>query len=449
MSSLARSCLRVLLLYVVCAVAVGVVVHHRVPILTIAIWSGVIAGFFLFLAIAYLFAIPIAFVDWWRMRPGAKPRDGKRVAIVGPIRNAGASLHSPFTRQSCVAYHYKIISMEGEQPKNDYEGFALVPSYIATEDGQIRILAYPELEFPWEKLRGEEPRDHARAYIAATTFTNVRQKGVKGAMAELSALMSDDDGTIRYDHRIEPVTDDLGKCMLEERVLLSGENVCALGKYSEERRAIVPDPGAFSHSLTIKKGTPESFRRGQIKKAIGSAFGVVFLLALLAVAAGIFLSQTPLDAAEQDNPDRRFFWEEVQLEHWLERNFRKRPETGPMYFLDLCRHCAKGRLEAGGKNIELKYAAGWEDAQRREVFVTAAEGEKDGVKLTYDKEKRIKHVLVVINGTEFTVPDDWLLPSDVHTSLHDNETLDGRLTVMAPNGSVRMRAAFRAPLEQR
>ena len=36
--------------------------------------------FFLFLAIAYLLAIPRAFVDWWRMRPGAKPRDGKRSA---------------------------------------------------------------------------------------------------------------------------------------------------------------------------------------------------------------------------------------------------------------------------------------------------------------------------------------------------------------------------------
>ncbi len=449
MSSLARSCLRVLLMYVLAAIAVGIVVYHRLPIVTVAIWSGLIAGFFLFLAIAYLFAIPRAFVDWWRMRPGAKPRDGKRSAIIGTVRHSGASLHSPFTRQPCVAYHYKIVSMAGEQPKNDYEGFALVSSYIATEDGQVRVMAYPELDIPWERVKGEEAKQRARAFIESTTFTDMRSKGIKGAMAELSDLMADDDGLVHYDHRIEPVTEDLGKCMLEERVLLSGDSVCAIGRYSEEKRALVPNPDGIVQPLTIKKGTPASFRRGQIRKAIGSAIGVVILLALLTVAAGVFLTSVPMDAAEQQKPDRRFFWEEVKLERWIEREYRKTPDSGPMYFLELCDHCATGRLEAGGRAIELKHAGGWEDATQRVVHLAAAEGEADGVTMTYDKKKRGGKVAIIINGREFVVPDDWLLPSDVQTSLHTNETLDGRVRVMAPNDSIRLRASFRAPLEQR
>lgn len=445
---MARSCLRVLLLYFAAAAAVGVVFYHRFPEIGSAIGAGLVAGFFLCLAIGYLYAIPSAFVDWWRMRPGAKPRDGKRSAIIGPVRQSGASLHSPFTRQACVAYHYKIISMAGEGPKTDYEGFALVPSYIATDEGQIRIMAYPDLDYPAERIRGEEAREVARKYIESTTFTNTVEKGIKGAMAALNNLLNDDDGSIRYDHRIEPVSD-LGTCMLEEKVLLSGDNVCAIGKYSEERRALVTDPAGLLSALTIKKGTPASFRRGQIRKAIGSAIGVVICLGLLAGATLFFLNSVPMDEAEQRNPNRRFFWEEVKLEHWIERHIRKTPDTGPMRFLELCDHCATGVLEAGGKVIELKHAGGWEDAQQRVVHLAAAEGERDGVTLTYAKKQRGGKVAIIINGREFPVPDEWLLPSDLHNSLHNNETLDGRVTVLAPNDTIRLRASFRAPLEQR
>ena len=449
MSSLARSCLRAFVLYVFCAIAVGIVVYHRLPVIAAVIWSSMIAGFFLWLAINYLLAIPRSVIDWWRMRAGAKPRDGKRSAIVGPIRQSGTSLHSPFTRQACVAYHYKIVSMAGENPSTDYEGFALAPSSIATEEGQIRILAYPELEIPWERVTGEEAKTRARDFIDSTAFTNVRQKGIKGAMAALTELLADDDGTIRYDHRMEPVTEDLGKCMLEERVLLSGDNVCAIGRYSDERRALVPDPGSIVNALTIRKGTPASFRRGQIRKAIGSAIGVIVLLAGLAVAAGVFLTQVPMDKVEQMKPDRRFFWEEVKLEHWIEKNFRKTPDSGPMYFLELCDHCATGLLQAGGKTIELKHAEGWENAEQRVVHLAGRQGDLDGVKLTYDKKKRGGKVAIVINGKAFAVPEDWLVPSDVQTSLHTNETLDGRVRVVAPNDAIRLRASFRAPLEQR
>ena len=457
MPSLARSCLRVLLLYVVGAVAIGVAVYHRLPELTVAIWSGLIAGFFLWLAIAYLFAIPSSLIDWWRMRPGAKPRDGKRTAVIGTVRQAGASLHAPFSQKACVAYQYKIVSMEGENPSTDYEGFALVPSYIATDDAQVRILAYPELDIPWERLKGSEVKERASAFIESTTFTNTRAKTFKEMMAELRALHADDDGSVRYDNRIEPVTDDLGKCMLEERVLLSGDGVCAIGRYSEEKRALVPDgEGGFTHTLTIRKGTAGSFRRSQIRKAIGSAIGVVFCLAILAFAAGMFLINVPLDASEQKNPDRRFFWEEVKLERLIDQKYRMRSQKpdpifrGPMYFLDLCNHCATGRLEANDRVVELRHTTCWEDAARRVVHLAAAEGQTDGVTINYGRQDPWPvTVTIILNGKEFVVPKEWLIPSDIQFSLHTNEVLDGRVTVMAPNDAIRLKASFRAPIESR
>lgn len=455
MNSVARSCLRLLVVYALFGTAVGVAVHHRLPIMTVAVWTGIIAGFFVWLTFAYLWAIPSNLVDWWRMRPGVKPRDGKKSAIIGQIRTSGASLHAPFSRTACVAYHYKVISMATEHQSTDYEGFALVPSYIATEDGQVRLLAYPELDVPWERVSGVEAKQRAREYIAATNYLNTRAGGLKGLINELRQLLADDDGSIKYDYRIEPVTDDLDACRLEERVILSGDTVCAVGRYSEERRALVPDPDAGAHAVNIKKGEPGSFRGRALRKSYGSAIGVVILSVLLTGAAGLFLVNVPMDASEQMNPGRRFFWEEVRLERWLIEHVRKPLSdagtfgTFGMHFLTLCDHCATGRLEANGRVIDLKYASGWESEATRVMHIAAAEREKDGITMTFDRKARKLQVAIVMNGRAFPVPDAWLQPEDYQTSLDSNQTMDVRITVLAPNGSIRARASARVPLEAR
>lgn len=456
MSTVARTCLRTLLIYALIAAAVGAVVYHRFPELGAAIWSGIIAGFFVWLAFAYLLAIPSHLLDWWRMRPGVPPRDGKRSAVIGPIRASGHSLHAPFSKTPCVAYHYKITSMETESESTDYEGFALVPSYIATDEGQVRVHAYPELDVPWNRLTGEEPRDHARAWIAATTFKNTRAEGLEGMMAELRQLNADDDGSIRYDYRIDPVADDLGKCRIEERVIRSGETVCALGKYSEQRKALVPDPAVAMHPVTITLGERGSFRGKALRKAFGSAVGVVICAALVAGAALLFLMNVPMDAAEQRNPARRFLWEEVKLERWLERQVRQPLQAADvvnapgMHFLTLCNGCATGRFEANGRVLELKHAGGWQNDAQRVIHLAAAAGERDGVTITAARQRdAIPEVILTLNGRSFPVPREWLAARDYETALDANDLLDGRLTVMAPNDAVRVRASFRVPLENR
>lgn len=455
MSSVARSCLRLFVVYALLAAGVAVVVYHRFPDMTTAVWSGIIAGFFVWLVFLYLWAIPSNLLDWVRLRPGVKPRDGKKSAVIGQIRASGASLHAPFTKTPCVAYHYKIISMATENQSTDYEGFALVPSYIATEEGQVRVMAYPELDVPWERASGIEAKQRAREYIAATNFLNTRGGGIKGLINELKQLLADDDGSIRYDYRIEPVTDDLDSCRLEERVILSGDTVCAVGRYSEERRALVPDPDAGAHAITIRKGEPGSFRARALSKAFGSAVAVVIITGLLAIAAGLFLVNFPMDASEQMNPKRRFFWEELRLERWLQKNVRKPlADSGSlnsfgMRFLTLCDHCATGQLEANGRVVELKYASGWESEATRVMHIAAREGERDGITMTFDRKARKLQVAVVLNGREFVVPEEWLQPEDFQTALDSNQTMDVRITVLAPNDSIRARASARVPLEAR
>lgn len=464
MSPLARSCLRLLVMYAVIATAVGLAVHHRFPVTTAAIWSGVIAGFFVWLTLAYLYAIPTHLLEWLRLRPGVVPRDGKRVALIGPIHNSGVSLHAPFSRSACVAYLYNISNFAGKSPKKDYEGFALVPSYIHSEHGPVKLLAYPDLEVPEEPVRGQEAKRNAAEYLARTSFTDTRQAGFKGMTEEMRRLAMDDDGSIRYDHRIDPVAGDLDKCRITEKLVKPGDIVCATGVYSEERKALVPDPKAIMHAVTLRVGEPAALRRKPLRKAAGSAFGVVFCGALLTGAAILFLINVPMDAADQMNPARRFFWEEVKLERWLERNIRMpliqsgTMNDPPMHLMqNLCEGCATGRLEANDHVIELRHASGWENEETRVIHLAAKEGEKDGVAITFDRRQKPVSaaigypwtITVTVNGTPFPVPADWTIPRDVQ-HVHDSaEVINGRVTVIDPNGAVRVRSAFRAVIEQR
>jgi hypothetical protein len=460
MSNLARSCLRILLVYALAGTAVGLVVYHRYPVVPAAIWSGVIAGFFLWLTLAYIWAIPAQLRDWMRMRPGTPPRDGKRVAVIGTVHAMSSSLHAPFSRTSCVAYQYKVVSFKGENPNTDYEGFALVPSYVSTEGGQVKIQAYPDLEVPEETVRGAEAKAAAREFLDSTTFLAIRKEGVKSAIAEMKKLMADDDGAMRYDHRMDPVAESLDDCRLTEKVIRAGDSVCVLGRYSEEKRALVPDPDAIMHGATIKKGEPSSFRRSALRKAFGSVIGVAVCGGAVAAAAIIFFLNVPMDAAEQMNPQRRFLWEEVKLERWIDRKIRMPlveagTITAPgMHMLELCEHCATGRLEANGRVVELRHASAREDDKTRVVHLAARAGERDGVTITFDRTKRpLPHhelpstVTITLNGKSWTVPDEWLLPADVQT-VFPSEVMDGRVTVVGPDDNVRVRAAFRTPVDE-
>lgn len=457
MSNLAKSCLRMFLLYAIAGTAIGIAVYHRFPQIGPAFWGGVIAGFFVWLTLAYLWAIPSNLRDWWRMRSGAAPRDGKRVAVIGTIHNTHASLHAPFSKAPCVAYQYKVVSFRGEHPSTDYDGFAMVPSYVSSgEGGQVKILAYPALEIPEETVRGPEAKANAREFLDSTHFLAIRKEGIKAAAAELKTLLADDDGSMRFDHRMDPVAESLDDCRLIEKVLRAGDTVCVVGKYSEERRAIVPDSGAVVHAATIKRGTPASFRRGAFRKAVGSAIGVVVCGALVTAAAVIFLLNVPLDASDQMNPERRFLWEEVKLERWLDRHVRTplvqagTLSTPGMYLRDdLCDHCATGRFEANGQATELRHASAWENETTRVVHLAAAAGETDGVTITFDRKARNWKIGLTRNGTTFTVPQGWTLPSDVQDAYGSGEMITGRVTVVGPNDSVRVRAAFKSSIEQR
>jgi hypothetical protein len=245
----------------------------------------------------------VAQVGWvWRdLRAFARaarreaPADGHLVAAAGPMRPLGAPLTSPLGGEPCVAYEYEVLSRERVgQGKNaqrpcDIAGFAMTAASIDTPHGGVRLLGFPLLdEFPQEQRHS-----HARAeqYAAATTFEAAQGLGALKLFSEFDDALADDDGVVRKDFRLTSGTIPFEKRLLNERVVEVGQEVCALGRYDADRRALVPRGATLNR---LWPGSLDAVRRKVVGAArTQAATGLSFFLvshAMLGVA--FYLSET-------------------------------------------------------------------------------------------------------------------------------------------------------------
>src|SRR5688500_6584564 len=109
---------------------------------------------------------------------------------------------------------------------------------------------------------------------------------------------------------------------LTEKTLSSGEQICAIGRYSAARNALVPDPKALLHPVKIVKGEPEKVdREVQGATTRDSCLSCGCLLPLI-LGAIIGLAVVPLDAIEQMFPNKNPSWQEIEIERWVKREVR-------------------------------------------------------------------------------------------------------------------------------
>src|SRR5688572_6983302 len=173
-----------------------------------------------------------------------QPAHGQLVAIAGRIRPLGAPLTSPFTSQPCVAYEYEVMKRErtprgGTTSSADVAGFALAASTIDAPQGAVRLLGFPILDqFP-QTNRGQEARAAAERYVATTTFEPAKGIGALKLIAAFDDALSDDDGVVRKDFRMTEEAIPFAKRQLQERVVKVGQEVCALGRFDAQKRALV------------------------------------------------------------------------------------------------------------------------------------------------------------------------------------------------------------------
>ena len=233
--------------------------------------------------------------------------DGKLIRVVGRIRATGPALSAPFSQRVCLLYQYEVSRPStGDRSDNlkAFTGFALTPSVIDGSNRSIKLLGFPELEgFDTETQEGEAEFENARAYIAATTFEDMQGlsalRNVWGAVKE---RIADDDGNVRKDWQMVEKSYDISDSTLTEEIIVSGDQVCAIGVYSAAKGGIVSDlskalnklvKGDAQQSAALLRS--EGLGQGVASLVAGTLFGVV----LIAAAFAILLNRTPQPGTAQ------------------------------------------------------------------------------------------------------------------------------------------------------
>jgi hypothetical protein len=415
----------------------GWFVYRRAPTTEGAFIGGTVGGLILLIAVSWFSAIPARILEWWRIvaaQLGGDPRDGQRVAIIGTLRGHG-ELTAPFSRERCVLYSYEIIARETHDNESTYrvayEGFATVPLSIEHGAERTRILARPDIKLPKTRPDSLTAKENAKLLVEHTTFAPAPKSSA------IEKDLSHTDGHLRVDYRRDPVVTNIGACTLMERLLRAEANVCAIGEFRADRRALVAP-------VTLRTG--KSFGIGAAWRVVNAAIACVIFSMFALIALTVFCMNFPIDAVEQARPQHTVEWWEIDLERFIQKHV-KTPlvrsgfmNSSGFYVTPLCVGCAKGRLEIGGRTIELKHAA---YTGGRSVHFSAKPGDRDGV--TLDGKDR---VVLTIDGKSAAVPASWLLPNDIVTALGSEGEYEGRVTVIAPDGWIRCRVAFNTRVDE-
>lgn len=205
---------------------------------------------------------------------GVAPRDGANAVLVGTIEASGPPLRAPLDGSACVAYTYEIKDDRGTGKQrtisNIARGVALAPATIVTRTGSYRLLAVPALEASEPALTRSQMIANFERYARETRFIDR-----KDAADELLAQWADADGDYRSDVayvRLEGIETD--KWVLQQQHLPPGSQVCVFGRYSSERRGIVPSAGG---PVRVIRGNAEQVAASLRSKIVTrSVLGVIF-----------------------------------------------------------------------------------------------------------------------------------------------------------------------------
>jgi hypothetical protein len=246
-------------------------------------------------------------------RPEGPPQDGARVAIAGTLEATGEILRAPLSGQECLVYDYAIShtaelppglgrsKSSNSQPSEimDRSGLAMAPVVIRSGVRDVRLLAFPGIErFPASELAGGKA-ERARAYVAATAFT---EQSILGATGQVAKVLEDRSGCLRVDWKMTSHAIEDGSRFVE-RVVAPGAQACVVGLYSAKDNAIVPQ--ADVGGVRLIRGSRKDALEYMRDKGTGSIIGaVLMILAPAPIAYGV-LAHREHYAAEHHEPTVR------------------------------------------------------------------------------------------------------------------------------------------------
>jgi len=307
-----RGCLISLLILAACFGGYWYLLHGKVEPPAFW-WATGVASFFMWISVSSLQGAVSTARDAARVSSessfggygGEQFEDGATVTVVGHIRAAGSSLRAPFSGNPAVLYSYDIdhISRHSDDSSDvkDYSGFAMTPSAIDSPHGSVRLLGFPLLEgFPKSSFDTEAGRRNAAQYLESTPLTDMQGFHPGTIYHEIKELLTDDDGQFRKDWQMTEDRDLTDK-HLSEQLVAPGDQVCAIGRWSDAKHGLVPPAGAV---IRLLRGDPQKIVSDLWRKCISNLIGALIVGAvvngavymLLQVSAGKskLFAQTPM-----------------------------------------------------------------------------------------------------------------------------------------------------------
>jgi hypothetical protein len=234
-------------------------------------------------------------------RGEAPSQDGPIVAT-GVARAEGQPLQAPISGVECVAYQYRLYILQWRHKRRRdevpiYWGYASRPFRIDSPTQAFRIVAVPQLADEMTPHDSADAKTRAKAYVAATRFEPKRAMiGVLSTVAtSFKELAAEPSGEVRRDWMAEDTNIGVDALRLEETVVPVGATVSVAGRWSAERRAIVPGQiGEAELGVTLVGGPAENLWRAGSSGLPWSRVSVA-LTAVLLLSAGstlLWLSTT-------------------------------------------------------------------------------------------------------------------------------------------------------------
>ena len=194
-------------------------------------------------------------------------QEGETEAVWGPIHPIGVPLIAPFSGESCVAYEYdakksEVTDNKGTHGQGSYfSGFALTPSVIRSNRGDVRLLGFSMLtNFPESELRRfGDPLESARQFLNETEFEQMGLTKIGTMLSQMDSVIADDDGSVCKDWIMEKKeTIKLETSVLSEKRIAAGDVVTAVGIWDPARRGLVPKLGNKSVIVDLRPGGGEA-----------------------------------------------------------------------------------------------------------------------------------------------------------------------------------------------
>src|SRR5262245_24914740 len=166
-----------------------------------------------------LYNARVAYREWSLVaaaRHGMPHSDGRWTAVAGEIHPVGEPLKAPFSGEDCVLCEYDVesqhrvssASSDGDsKPGSDFAGFLMNPCVIRGDQGETRLLGFPNLEGFGERVcKGAEVAANARAFLTGTEFEDFSGLKMVTVFSAIKAAWSDDDGLVRKNIRLGKTT---------------------------------------------------------------------------------------------------------------------------------------------------------------------------------------------------------------------------------------------------